>query len=1249
MIARLLVGLRLPSVDARSLPPCPSARSQPRLNTSSVTSALALVILLAASPLARAAFPNQDALPKAVPAAAWHFDGDDPIPFRPGTNPGPRPPLHPLFAKDNRAAEFTSGAPLVVPGEKAPTFRHGDSLTFDFWISPGDLKAKQPVFLLAKGDPDRAGRADDNLNYALTVERVSSSSMRVGICFAAEPETAGGVPTRHQWWSGSISLTGLAWHHIAIPYTFGDPTSVMLFVNGRMQLFSGKWVKSTLRGPVQRPGDLRLGGATGKEKTFYRGRVDSLVLHRGILRIGEIDARYAISPPPTPVKRADVKPGEVRVELCTKGVPGRREWPDTPPVAAEVMTEEAFGFFELPKVYGAGGVIVDPPGNTFLRACALVSFPKGRHRLLLRARGISRLVIDGETVLDTPLMPSSLNGHHLTSEQDDYLDLGPDFRFAPPGNREAWCEFESAGDNPHLVVLETIFGTARPGMGETVVAWSREGEESWRLVSPADRNVPYNDAGWAAYEAERRANLDRINTERRLAKRAERAGYWEKRRAAAKAWLASTPEVPVPSLPKGMPARNEVDHFLGARIAEVAPAYENAPKDGPDYFKDIKPILERHCHDCHRGAKSKGGLRLDTLTAALKGGKSGDAAIVPGRPETGALLQRVKTGDEDEVMPPKGERLTTAEIALLETWISQGASWPEFRVTTLKLPPLSDDLTFLRRATLDTVGAPPTVEEIDAFLTEPAKERRAKAIDRLLSDPRWADHWMGYWLDVLAENPNMLSGSLNNTGPFRWWIYDALRDDLPMDAFVTDLVRMEGSSNNGGPAGFAQAGQNDSPMAEKGAILAGAFLGVQMKCARCHDAPAHVSKQEDLFQLAAMLKKSPLEVPKTSSVSTDKLSAGGRKPLIQVTLKPGAKVQPVWPFERFCAGGAFEALAADPKNTRDRLAALITAPENERFAQVMANRAWQRLMGRGLVEHPDDWEKAEATHPELLRWLGREFVRSGYSLKAVSRIILTSHAYQRASLPGLLQAEALYVGPAPRRMTAEQIVDSLFAATGKPFEVEEMTFDVDGISNQRSLGKPRRSWMLASTSNERDRPSLTLPRVQAVITVLESFGWRGARQSPVTLRESAPNVLQPAVLSNGTMANWTTRLSDDHGITKLALKDQTLEELIDTLYLRLLTRRPNAAERAFASDLLSPGYAQRRTHLPPKEGTKRVRPKFTAWSNHLDGPANALAQELEARARHGDPPTRKLAADWRERLEDFLWHTLNQPEWIFIR
>src|SRR5204863_6517340 len=114
-----------------------------------------------------------------------------------------------------------------------------------------------------------------------------------------------------------------------------------------------------------------------------------------------------------------------------------------------------------------------------------------------------------------------------------------------------------------------------------------------------------------------------------------------------------------------------------------------------------------------------------------------------------------------------------------------------------------------RRVTLDTVGVVPSLEEIAAF---EAKPDRAAVIDKLLADPRWADHWMGYWQDVLAENPNILNPTLNNTGPFRWWIYESLLDNKPMDRFATELILMEGSLRFGGAAGFSMASQNDVPM-----------------------------------------------------------------------------------------------------------------------------------------------------------------------------------------------------------------------------------------------------------------------------------------------------------------------------------------------------------------------------------------------------------------------------------------------------
>ncbi|WP_256200212.1 DUF1549 domain-containing protein [Verrucomicrobium spinosum] len=338
----------------------------------------------------------------------------------------------------------------------------------------------------------------------------------------------------------------------------------------------------------------------------------------------------------------------------------------------------------------------------------------------------------------------------------------------------------------------------------------------------------------------------------------------------------------MPDLPPEFPMHNTIDRFLAARIAGIAEDRSATPADGVDYYRDVQPILEAKCYSCHQGGSAKGKLGLDTLAAALKGGKSDGPAIVPGKPAESALFIRA-TADPDEIMPPegKGEPLNRAELATLERWIAEGAHWPDLRFSTLKMTPLADDLTFLRRVTLDTVGLVPSEKEIRDFSADNSPDRRAKMIDRLLADPRWADRWMGYWQDVLAENPNLLNPTLNNTGPFRWWIYESLLDDKPMDLFVTELIRMEGSRLFGGPAGFGMASQNDVPMAQKAMIVSSAFLGVEMKCARCHDSPANLTKQQDLFELAAMMGRKPIKLPETSSVPLDRIHQSGREPLIK--------------------------------------------------------------------------------------------------------------------------------------------------------------------------------------------------------------------------------------------------------------------------------------------------------------------------------------------------------------------------------
>lgn len=557
-------------------------------------------------------------------------------------------------------------------------------------------------------------------------------------------------------------------------------------------------------------------------------------------------------------------------------------------------------------------------------------------------------------------------------------------------------------------------------------------------------------------------------------------------------------------------------------------------------------------------------------------------------------------------------------------------------------PTKIDDLEFLRRVALDLVGTIPAKAEIDDYLRDQG-DRRQNAVERFLKSPGWADHWVAYWQDVLAENPNIINPSLNNTGPFRWWIHESFAENKPMDRFVTELIRMEGSQLFGGPAGFGLATENDVPMAAKAHILGQAFLGVQMQCARCHDAPSHDVKQRDLFSLAAMLKRDAVAVPKTSSI--DLPIEEVQSMAVEVTLLPGEEVKPDWAFSDLMSARVPDGVLLSPSDSRERLAALITLPHNQRFARVIVNRLWQRLMGHGLVEPVHDWEGNDPTHPELLQWLADAFVDSGYDLQHVTRLIVNSNIYARKA------NDQLVAGPKKRKLTAEQLVDSLFVFSGKDFQAGEMSLDIDGARPAKlslHLGVPRRAWMFSATSNERDRPSLDLPFAQPFVAFMEQFGWRGARQGPIHDRPDELTAGQPAEFANGVLVRRATRISPDHHLAEVASKsDLTVNGLVDELYLRVLTRLPTLREREIVRHVLQPGFEQRRLPDRALPQTPRDRRGTVSWSVHLEEEASEIKSELQRVVELGDVPTTRLSEEWRERLEDVIWSLLNSPEFRF--
>jgi hypothetical protein len=530
--------------------------------------------------------------------------------------------------------------------------------------------------------------------------------------------------------------------------------------------------------------------------------------------------------------------------------------------------------------------------------------------------------------------------------------------------------------------------------------------------------------------------------------------------------------------------------------------------------------------------------------------------------------------------------------------------------------PLVDDLVFLRRLSLNTVGVIPSVSERDWFLALPEETRREQAIERYLADRRWADHWVSYWQDVLAENPGILKPELNNSGPFRWWIYESFLDNMSMDRFATELILMRGSRLGGGPSGFAMASQNDVPMAERAIVLMSAFSAQNLKCARCHDSPVNDVSQQQLFAMAALLQRAPLTIPATSSVP--KGPNGERSSLITVSLEPGATVAPAWPFggetEGQARGELWQRLLRHPEDPREQLALHLTHPTESEFAKVVVHMA------------------------------------SGYDLKATARLILKTRAWQRESAPADAPIARSFGAMTMRRMTAEQLLDSLYVAAGKSFDSEMLTLDPEGRRPDESflnLGTPTRAWQLCSLSNERDRPALALPVAQSLVDLLTVFGWRDSRPHSLTERETDATVLQTLTLANGNAGHRLVQLSDNTMVTESAIEASSPESLAEHFFQRILTRSPNDDETRLFAEELRPGFDDRLVPGAVKQPLS-VRRNAVSWSNHLNSEATRLKQEQEEAARLGDPPSARLTEEWRVAAEDVIWVLLNSPEFAFV-
>lgn len=533
-----------------------------------------------------------------------------------------------------------------------------------------------------------------------------------------------------------------------------------------------------------------------------------------------------------------------------------------------------------------------------------------------------------------------------------------------------------------------------------------------------------------------------------------------------------------------------------------------------DFAHDVLPLLQKHCASCHTNGTYKASLSFDTREALLDSG-----VVEPGDSSSSYLIDLVTSDDPKLQMPPKGPRLTADEVSILRRWIDADLPWEPgftFRAETYKAPvkprrpelpaveagvdnpidriifhywqerglskpaPLGD-AAFYRRVSLDLVGLLPRPEDVDAFVADASPDKRRELVRRLLDDrTAYADHWLTFWNDLLRNDyagTGFIDGGRDQiTG----WLYAALLANKPYDQFVRELISPTPES-----AGFAkgivwrgQVNASQRPELQFAQNVGQVFLGVNLKCASCHDSFVDDWKLTDAYGLAAITSNEPLEIHRCDKPTGQTAAA----------------------YFLFPELGTIDAAA--PREARlQQLAELMTKPDNGRLTRTVVNRLWHRLMGRGIV-HPVDSMGGRPWSEDLLDQLAVELTDHGYDLKQTLELIATSQVYGMASAPWDEAAPAedyVFTGPAPKRMTAEQFVDALAMLAGTaPEKTDQDNIFVEAAKNSGGAG---------------ERPFVRASLVQST-PLMRTLG-RPNREQVVTTRPAEVTTLEALELSNG--------------------------------------------------------------------------------------------------------------------------------------
>lgn len=451
---------------------------------------------------------------------------------------------------------------------------------------------------------------------------------------------------------------------------------------------------------------------------------------------------------------------------------------------------------------------------------------------------------------------------------------------------------------------------------------------------------------------------------------------------------------------------------------------------------------------------------------------------------------------------------------------------------------LTTDAEFLRRVYLDLTGLPPRAEKVHEFIDDktPSREKRERLIDELLGSNDYVEFWANKWADLLQCNSENLGQK--SVWLYRNWIRQQVADNTPYDKFVRTLLTAKGSSYDNPAVNYLRVLREPGKMTED---VTQTFLGVRFNCNKCHDHPFEKWTQNQYYEMGAYFAQVGF---KRGQVGKEVIfaEAGGS---FQITseeivyhkydggevkhLKTDAVVAPKVPV------GDAKPVAAGA-DRRVPMVEWLVAPENPFFAKSMANRVWSYFLGRGIIDPVDDIRASNPpSNPELLEALTEKFVKDGFDLRKLMKTICQSRTYQLSIVKNKWNEDDTinFSHAAPRRLSAEQMVDALSLATGSKVKLAGVPMGMRAVQIPDGMVQ----------GND----------------FLQLFG-RPKRQSACECERSSSLTLSHALsLINGPTISEAVNAKDSR-IARLAETEKDDKKLVEEIYLSCLSRPPTDKE-----------------------------------------------------------------------------------------